>query len=106
VRVELDERAPRETIAREELFKLRDGREFHCKTNGVVPVRVRYGREREEIRIDLYNDATRLTRVCREPGFPVLYKEVPAAAVTFAFRAERLVAIRPGELRAILLPAD
>jgi hypothetical protein len=106
VRLELAEGGAREVVSRDEVFRMRDGREFHCKAAGAVPVRVRYRREREEIRLDLDNDATALRRSCREPGFPVLVKEVPGASVTFVLRAERLVAIEPAHLRATLLPSQ
>ena len=106
ISLELGEGSAREVVTRDELFRMRDGREFHCKTQGVVPVRVRYRREREEIRLDLDNDATALRRSCREPGFPVLSKEVPGASVTFALRSERLLAIHPAQVRATLLPVQ
>ena len=106
VKLELDEAGGRQVVQREEVFGMRDGREFRCRTEGKVPLRVRYRRERDEIRVDLDNDDTRLPRRCQPVGFPVLSKEVPAASVTFALRAERLVAIRPGHVRATLLPLE
>jgi hypothetical protein len=107
VRVELDKDGrAREQVVRQELFRMRDGREFHCVAEGVVAGAARYRRQRDEIRVDLSNGGGKLPRRCQEPGFPVLSKDVPPAKVTFALRSERLIAVDPPHVRATLLPAQ
>lgn len=107
LRVELtDGGGARETIERTELFKMRDGFEYHCITKGSIEGHARYQSVGGEIHVALSNELTRLPRDCREGGFKKKWKDVPAGTTTFALRSDRLIAIDPPLARSVLLPAQ
>jgi hypothetical protein len=107
LRVELGaEGRAREAIERKELFRMRDGFEFHCAVKGVIDAHAQYETVRGEIHLALVNPAARLARECREPGFKKTWKDVPAGSTTFALRSDRLIAVDPPRARNILLPAQ
>jgi len=105
VRVELAEDGKtRENIVRDELFRMRDGAEYHCVARGSVSGSAQYLREGYEIRVVLANAPGSLPRQCKESGFPVTAKEISEVSVLFALRSDRLVAIRPAHVHSVLLP--
>lgn len=107
VRVELGAGgAVREAIDRTELFRMRDGFEYHCLTRGVLPATARYEAIAGEIHVTISNVAARLPRECREPAFAKKSKDLPAGSTVFALRSDRLVAIEPARARTVLLPVQ
>lgn len=107
MRVELGEGGVvREAIDRTELFRMRDGFEYHCVTRGVVPATAHYDNVLGEIRVTISNAAARIPRECREPAFAKKSKDLTAGSTVFALRSDRLVAIEPARARTVLLPVQ
>jgi hypothetical protein len=96
----------REGLLLEETFRMRDGRQFVCRVEGVLQVQVRYFHKGEEPAVEVTRPVTELTRHCDQPGFPEPMVNIGSASSSFLLREEHLVAFDPPLEKRSYIPAQ
>jgi hypothetical protein len=84
-----------ESVVLEETFKMRDGRQFGCRAEGVLQVQVRFFRKGEEPAVEVTRPDVALARHCDQPGFPEPTVSVGNNKSSYLLREEQLVAFEP-----------
>jgi hypothetical protein len=84
-----------ESVVMEETFKMRDGRQFGCRAEGVLQVQVRYFRKGDEPAVELTRPDVALARHCDQPGFPEPMVGAGNSKSSYVLRGERLMAFDP-----------
>jgi hypothetical protein len=85
----------REGLLLEETFRMRDGRQFACRVEGVLQVQVRYFQKGEEPAVEVTRPVTELTRHCDQPGFPEPLVNIGSTKSSFLLREEHLLGFDP-----------
>lgn len=95
-----------ELLALEEVFLMRNGQSFRCRSEQRFEVAVRFAPKGEEPAVQVQRPAATLTRVCEPPGFPEPMLSLPARISRFVLRDEQLVAFDPPLEKRLFLPAQ
>lgn len=85
----------REGLLLEETFRMRDGRQFVCRAEGVLQVQVRFFNKGDEPAVEVTRPTTNLTRHCDQPGFPEPTVSLGSTSSSFLLRDEHLVGFDP-----------
>jgi hypothetical protein len=85
----------REGLLLEETFRMRDGRQFVCRVEGVLQVQVRYFHKGDEPAVEVTRPVTELTRHCDQPGFPEPTVNIGSTSSSFLLREEHLMGFDP-----------
>ena len=90
-----DKQVIREGFLREETFRMRDGRSFNCRSEGILEVQVRYFLKGDEPAVEVTRPDVELARHCDQPGFPEPVIQLSSTPSSFLLRDERLVGFAP-----------
>lgn len=85
----------REGLLLEENFRMRDGRQFACRAEGVLQVQVRYFLKGDEPAVEITRPVSELTRHCDQPGFPEPTVNLGNTSSSFLLREEQLMGFDP-----------
>lgn len=84
-----------ESLTVNETFRMRDGRNFECHSEGTVRVKVRYFRKSGEPAVQITWPPVQLPRNCAQPGFPEPVMQRAGGSSSFLLRSERLSGFDP-----------
>lgn len=95
-----------ELLELKELFELRSGATYECRTEIKLPVRVRFGRRQGSPAVELSRPARIARRQCRPGDFPQPEITIAGGTVRFRLVDEQLVGFAPLSEKRVFLPTE